>query len=265
MRPATQAVHLGVAGLAAWWRGGKRMVVLATTLAIFAMVGFFAMLTFYKGGVCWGPRYLTPIFGMLWLFAPDGAKLLSPSLVKLLLALGAAVNFFDVRNPDRGTEGLWNPEYAEQDFQIAVTDANGVTGTVEVVAVDQDVYMKFFTPTFNKIDPATYGAPNPAQLFNKDTGITALIARTQSLTKASTVRDGADVLNTFSGKLPGDAVADLLVVGDRKGTFDVTYGVTQTDKELRSVVIKGPFYAGATSTYTLHLTSLAKAVAITRP
>ena len=93
----------------------------------------------------------------------------------------------------------------------------------------------------------------------------ALITKTQDPAKASTVRDGADVLTTFTGKLPGDAVADLLVIGDRKATFDVTYGVTQSGKELRSVVIKGPFYAGATSTYTLHLTSLAKAVAITRP
>ena len=40
--------------------------------------------------------------------------------------------------------------------------------------------MKFFTPTFNKIDPATYGAPNPAQLFNTETGITSLITQTQS-------------------------------------------------------------------------------------
>ena len=79
------------------------------------------------------------------------------------------------------------------------------------------------------------------------------------------MRDGSDVLNTFTGKLPGDAVADLLVVGDRNSTFDVTYGVTQAGKELRSVVIKGPFYEGAISTYTLRLTSLAKPVAITRP
>ena len=45
----------------------------------------------------------------------------------------------------------------------------------------------------------------------------------------------------------------------------MTYGVTQAGKELRSVVIKGPFYEGAISTYTLRLTSLAKPVAITRP
>lgn len=161
----------------------------------------------------------------------------------------------------RGT-GLFTPPSFRGTLNASI---KGVTGTVDVVAVDQDVYMKFFTPTFNKIDPATYGAPNPAQLFNRSTGITALITKTQDPVKAGVVRDGADVLTTFTGKLPGDAVADLLVTGDRKGTFDVTYGVTQAGKELRSVVIKGPFYAGATSTYTLRLTSLAKAVAITRP
>jgi lipoprotein LprG len=161
----------------------------------------------------------------------------------------------------KGT-GVFTPPSFEGTLDASI---RGITGTVQVVAVEQDVYMKFFTPSFTKIDPAKYGAPNPAQLFNTSTGITSLITKTQDLAKAGTVRDGADVLNTFTGKLPGDAVADLLVTGDRKGTFDVTYGVTRSDKELRSVVIKGPFYAGATSTYTLHLTSLAKAVAITRP
>ncbi|WP_255424970.1 hypothetical protein [Nostocoides sp. HKS02] len=79
------------------------------------------------------------------------------------------------------------------------------------------------------------------------------------------VREGSDVLQTITGTLPGAAIADLLVVGDRTATFEVTYGLTDTTSQLRSVVLKGPFYAGSTSTYTLHLTSLSQAVAITRP
>jgi lipoprotein LprG len=141
----------------------------------------------------------------------------------------------------------------------------GVTGTVDVIAVEQDTYMKFFTPGYNKIDPATYGAPNPAQLFNKETGITSLIGKTTSLAKASQVRDGSEVLTSFTGTVPGAAVADLFVIGDRAGTFDVTYGVTQEGKELRTVLLKGPFYSGSTSTYSLRLKSLAQPVAITRP
>lgn len=184
----------------------------------------------------------------------------SPAVTFTLAATGLPGKAVGVSAAE-GT-GVFTPPSFQGTLNASI---KGITGTVQVVAVEKDVYMKFFTPSFVKIDPAKYGAPNPAQLFNTSTGITSLITRTQDLAKASTVRDGADVLNTFTGKLPGSAVADLLVTGDRKGTFDVTYGVTRSDKQLRTVVIKGPFYTGATSTYTLHLTSLAKAVAITRP
>jgi hypothetical protein len=47
------------------------------------------------------------------------------------LYMATAVNFFDTRNPSRGTEGLWNPEYAPQNFTIAVKDAEGNEATVE--------------------------------------------------------------------------------------------------------------------------------------
>jgi lipoprotein LprG len=142
---------------------------------------------------------------------------------------------------------------------------NGVTGAVDVIAVEQDVFMKFFTPGYNPIDPADYGAPNPAQLFDTRAGITSLVDRTQGVEKAATVRDGADVLATVKGTLPGEAVADLLVAGDRAATFDVTYGITDRGGELRTVVLSGPFYQGASSTYTLRLKRLDQPVEITRP
>jgi lipoprotein LprG len=142
---------------------------------------------------------------------------------------------------------------------------SGVTGAVDVIAVEKDVYMKFFTPGYNPIDPAAYGAPNPAQLFDTKTGITSLVDRTQGLQKDATVRDGADVLATLKGTLPGEAVADLLVAGDRSATFDVTYGITDRSGELRTVVLSGPFYEGTSSTYTLRLKRLDQPVEITRP
>ncbi len=52
------------------------------------------------------------------------------------LYMATAVNFFDSRDPSRGEEGLWNPEYAPQNWTIAVTDAEGHEGTVE--AADPD-------------------------------------------------------------------------------------------------------------------------------
>jgi lipoprotein LprG len=161
----------------------------------------------------------------------------------------------------KGT-GVFNPPSFKGTLDATVS---GITGTVDVIAVGDDVYMKFFTPGYNKIDPKTYGAPNPAQLFNTQTGVTSLIGKTQNLAQGPQQRDGSDVLDTFTGKLPGDAVADLFVIGDRNGTFDVTYGVTNTGHELRTVDLKGPFYPGSTATYKLHLKSLAEPVAIDRP
>jgi len=161
----------------------------------------------------------------------------------------------------KGT-GLFKPPSFKGTLNATI---NGVTGTVEVIAVEQDVYLKFFTPGYNKVDPSDYGAPNPAQLFNPQTGITSLIAKTTDPAKGQRTRDGATVLDTITGTVPGSAVADLFVIGDRNSTFDITYGVTRDGTDLRTVVLKGPFYAGTTSTYTLRLKTLDQAVAITRP
>ena len=184
----------------------------------------------------------------------------SPAVAFTLTSTGLPSKAIGVSGA-KGT-GLFKPPSFQGTLNATVS---GVTGTVDVIAVEQDVFMKFFTPTYNKIDPADYGAPNPAQLFNTQTGITALIGKTAKVAAGPDKREGSDVLKTFTGTLPGSAIADLLVIGVRSGTFDVTYGVTTPGKQLRSVVISGPFYAGSTATYTLGLKSLAQPVAITRP
>jgi lipoprotein LprG len=161
----------------------------------------------------------------------------------------------------KGT-GLFKPPSFKGTLNATIA---GVTGTVEVIAVEQDVYLKFFTPGYNKINPSDYGAPNPAQLFNTQTGITSLIGKTSDAATGPQQRDRSDVLDTITGTVPGSAVADLFVIGDRSGTFDITYGITHDSKDLRTVVLKGPFYAGTTATYTLRLKALDQAVAITRP
>jgi len=161
----------------------------------------------------------------------------------------------------KGT-GLFRPPSFKGTLDASI---NGVTGTVQVIAVEQDAYLKFFTPGYAKIDPADYGAPNPAQLFNPQTGITSLIGKTTDPVKGGQTRDRSEVLDTITGTVPGAAVADLFVIGDRNGSFDITYGITHDGQELRTVVLKGPFYPGTTSTYTLRLKALDQAVAITRP
>jgi hypothetical protein len=53
--------------------------------------GFLCCLTFFTGDPTWGPRYLTPVFGLLWLFAPAGTAALRPGPRRLLLGLGLVV------------------------------------------------------------------------------------------------------------------------------------------------------------------------------
>jgi hypothetical protein len=84
-------VLLCAAGLRTWWRAGQRRVVAAVLVAFVAAVAVFSLLTFYKGGVCWGPRYLTPLFALLWLFAPDGVAVLGRPLAGLALTAGVVV------------------------------------------------------------------------------------------------------------------------------------------------------------------------------
>lgn len=126
---------------------------------------------------------------------------------------------------------------------------SGLQAKVDVVALGNVLYLKLpFTTKFAPIDPKTYNAPNPAQLFATEGGITSLITATTNPVEGKPTRAGGDVLRTITGKLPGDSVVKLLNIGDATKTFDVTYGITDPGGELRTVTMTGPFYQGATST-----------------
>jgi hypothetical protein len=81
---------LALFGLVQWRR---REPVFCTTVAIacLAFVVFISTMSFFKGDPCWGPRYLTPIFALLWLFAPAAASAWPRRLTLGLLGLGLMV------------------------------------------------------------------------------------------------------------------------------------------------------------------------------
>jgi hypothetical protein len=85
------AVLLGAVGLAAWGRRGERRATAGVLASVGIFVGFLCLMTIAKGDPSWGPRYLTPVFAVLWLFAPVGASLLWSRLVGALLAAGLVV------------------------------------------------------------------------------------------------------------------------------------------------------------------------------
>lgn len=144
------------------------------------------------------------------------------------------------------------------------TDAPGFDGTltvtlsgqafdVPVIAVDDVVCAQIpLTPGWSDVDPADYGAPDPAGFLSPDDGFAAMLGNVTGLEKGDSVRGGAnndEILTTFSGTVPGDDVAK--VIPGASGDFDLTAQVTDDD-ELREMALTGVFYQGAdANTYTV--------------
>ena len=136
----------------------------------------------------------------------------------------------------------------------------------DVIAVEGKVYAKTsFAPVYLTIDPASLKAPDPASLLDSDTGITQILVKTKKLTEGGKSRDGADVLTTIKGTLPGSLVKDIIPSAAAGKSFVVTYRLD--DKNLlRDATLTGPFYPdGGDVTYTVKLTTSDTAVTIEPP
>ncbi len=135
-----------------------------------------------------------------------------------------------------------------------------------VVAVDKLLYVKLpFTTEFTEADPKSYNAPDPAQLFATEGGISSLMTATTNPVEGKKIRVGSEVLQTITGTLQGGSVVKLLNIGDAAKAFDVTYGITVPGGELRTVTVVGPFYPPSTSTYVLTLDQYGAPVEISKP
>lgn len=142
----------------------------------------------------------------------------------------------------------------------------GIQADVPTVALDGDLWVKLpYVPAHVKTDPAALGVPDPATLFDPEDGLVGLLPQTQDPQFGEQVRAGAEVVQEVTGTLPGQAVTDLLHVGDAESAFDVTYGLVEEGWELRTVEITGPFYPPATSTYTVRLDDYGEPVTVTKP
>jgi lipoprotein LprG len=156
-------------------------------------------------------------------------------------------------------------DVTEPKFQGTITGTiKGLAGTIDVVAIGETAYLKFFTPDYKETDLETLNAPNPAMFFDPDTGISALLPQTVDPKDDGQTRSGKEVLTKISGTLPGSTVEDLFHLGKGTGTFTVSYGITETD-QLRTATLKGPFFPGVEATYLLVLTDYGAPVEITRP
>ncbi|WP_395659125.1 LppX_LprAFG lipoprotein [Nocardioides sp.] len=163
-------------------------------------------------------------------------------------------------NTDDLPDGVTGVEAAEGtgthapafDGSITVT-LSGQAFDVPVVAVDDKVYVQLpLTPGWQDVDPAEYGAPDPAHLFDPDNGFSSLLGETTDLQEGDTVRGGQDnkeVLTEYTGTVAGDVVQNFIPTAS--GDFDATYKIADGD-ELREAELTGVFYENAPAmTYTV--------------
>jgi len=143
----------------------------------------------------------------------------------------------------------------------------GFEPDVPVVAVDDVVYAQLPLSTgWSDIDPGEYGAPDPAQLMDPDTGFSSLLPATTDLEQGEQVRGGSDnrdVLTEYTGTVPGSTVENIIPTAS--GDFDAAYTVSD-DGELREVVLTGVFYPDSASmTYTIEFSDYGTSQDITAP
>ncbi len=74
--------------------------------------------------------------------------------------------------------------------------------TAPLIAVDGDVYIKLPFSAWSTIDPAAYGAPDPAQLLADDGGISSLFTATEDLEVGDESREERRFSPTSTGRSP---------------------------------------------------------------
>lgn len=141
----------------------------------------------------------------------------------------------------------------------------GVRVTIPIVAVDGKVYAELpLTSGFNEINPAEYGAPDPADFIDPETGISMLLTELDGLKEEEQKRDGDRILSRYSGTLTGDRL-EPIIPSAAEGEYDTVVGVDE-DGRLRNIEATGPFFGQGTEvTYRISLTDYGKAVTITKP
>ena len=138
---------------------------------------------------------------------------------------------------------------------------------VPVIAVDGTVYAQVpLVPGWQDVDPAEYGAPDPAQLMSTDAGFSSLLPATEGVEQGESVRGGEnneEVLTEYTGTVPGDVVGH--VIPSASGEFDATYTITDGG-ELRTVMLTGVFYPDTSPmTYTIAISDYGSEPSISAP
>ena len=143
---------------------------------------------------------------------------------------------------------------------------SGITATVPITSVGGKVYAKLpFATKHAVIDPAEYGAPDPADFADPDNGLSSLLTKLEGLEKGEEKRSGDTILTTYTGTLPGVAVKQIIPSAVAKETYETSVGVDEKGYA-STVKVTGPFFTGSDDvTYDVKFTGYDKGVKITAP
>ncbi|MCW2759650.1 MAG: hypothetical protein JWO46_3396 [Nocardioidaceae bacterium] len=145
---------------------------------------------------------------------------------------------------------------------VAVVQS-GLSVKVPTIAVDGKVYIQF-GGSWTTVDPATLGAPDPAQLFVAGKGLSSLIGDVKGAKAGKDTREGKKVLSSITGTLSGSTVKGLIpAAGD--GDFSAAYTLDEDD-HLVTLKVRGPFYSKADNvTYTIGFSKYGESETIAAP
>lgn len=186
---------------------------------------------------------------------PSPAEVLADAKQNLDKTSGVHINLATEELPP-GVSGIvsadgvgTHPPAFEGTLKIA---AEGITADAAVIAVDDKVFAKLpFTTEFTEVDPADYGAPDPADLMAPEGGLSSLLTAVEEPKEGEPVRQGELVLTEYTGTVAGDVVAAIIPSASADESFDVRFTITD-DNVLNEATITGPFYPDADDvTYTI--------------
>jgi len=121
----------------------------------------------------------------------------------------------------------------------------GVNADAAVVATGGKVYAKLpFTSKFTPINPADYGAPDPADLLGRQGGLSSMLTSARNVKEGAQVRDGKRVLTRYTATVPGRTVAAIIPSARSSAQFDAVFTIDDQQR-LAKAVLRGPFYPKA--------------------
>lgn len=162
-----------------------------------------------------------------------------------------------------GQGDLARPSSLQGSFSVAIS---GFTANVKVVSVGDVFEAELpFSSHYTKTNPANFGLTNPAELLDRDKGLTKLLTLAQNPTLGPSERVGGELLETVSYTVPGTAIPVLPDENPSK-PVQLTVAINPSNYELRSVTLVGPLTSATSdSTYVVTLSNYDEHVNITLP